>query len=166
MRQFKLSNLARAQQKEGLGSGKMGMRVHKQKITGQIPNPELHKPSATFKKTKVQKSVSSKSQFEEVRFRYGKQDLAGLSRGKLTPQKVDGQQALDYNPLAQALGDVEEGAQIGGSGEYDSKPNKELIVQPKFVARKGMIQYPNPFPPIAGPEQVMGFKSLVSINTK
>ena len=140
-RKFKLSNLANAQQRASLGSGSIGLHPGAKsngKRTKVIPNNSIAKPSHVYQKGgKTQHSVSTKEQFESVRFKASRPDMMGLSRGKV-PQRAEylGEQSLDYNPFIHTLGDVTLGAQVGG-GDYDSSSQPtEYSVKPKFKIQK------------------------------
>lgn len=140
-RKFKLSRLADAQQRAGLGAGSIGYHPGAKsngKRTEVIPNNSIGKPSRVYQKGgKTQRSITNKERFESVRFKASRPDMMGLSRGKV-PQRAEylGEQSLDYNPFIHTLGAVEEGAQVGG-GDYDSSSQPtEYSVNPKFKIQK------------------------------
>lgn len=176
---FKIKTLAIAQQRGGV-QGKVGLRqnkIKKKSVNEVIPAKQQYAPSKVNKrKKKSQKGIGSRDMFESVRFRSTRPDMMGLGRGLVRgKQEFEGQEQLDYDPLAHALGDdlLKGGFNIGGDTFEERKGAKpELSVQPKFVTKPsrgfkiGQSIHPDPYPATHNVEKSVKFKSLVTIKTK
>ncbi len=176
---FKIKNLAIAQQRGGV-QGKIGLRQDKSKkksVNEVIPSRFNYAPSKVTKRnTKKQKGIGSRAMFESVRFKTKRPEMMGLGRGKVAgKQEFDGQEQLDYDPLAHALGDdiLKGGYNIGGDDFEERKNAKpELSVKPKFVTqptrggRIGKVIHPEAYPPTHDINKHVQFKSNVIIKTK
>jgi len=179
---FKIKNLAIAQQRGGQSvQGKSGLRQNitkKKSVKEIIPSGDLYKPSRVAKKSrkKIQKGIGSREMFESVRFKSVRKEMMGFSRGKISgKQEFEGQEQLDYDPLAHALGDdtLKGGFNIGGDDYPERKGAKpELSVKPKFVIkptkgrRLGKVIHPEAYPPTMDVQKSVNFKNMVVIKTK
>jgi hypothetical protein len=171
---FKLSRLRVAQQKGGV-AGKTSWRVNKVKKKSYkevIPNHEIKKPTRVNHKPKKQKNISSRDVFEAVRFRSQKTHLMGKERGKITTKPTfEGDQALDYDPFSNALGEEVVGFNDGGDDIPYKKP-PETIVKPKYHIRKssgnriGKVFHAEAYPPINAPESTVQYNKLVKIKSR
>jgi hypothetical protein len=175
---FKIKNLAIAQQRGGV-NGKQGLfqnKTKKKSVKEVIPSNQ-YAPSRVEKKSKKkQKGIGNRQMFESVRFKSTRPEMMGLGRGKVSgQQEFDGQEQLDYDPLAHALGDdtLKGGFNIGGDDYPERKNAKpELSVKPKFVIksskgnRLGNVIHPDPYPATHDIEKNVSFKSNVMIKTK
>jgi hypothetical protein len=175
---FKIKNLAIAQQRGGV-QGKVGLRqdITKKKSVNDVIPSNMYAPSKVNKKMKKsQKGIGNRTMFESVRFKSTRPEMMGLGRGKVTgKQEFDGQEQLDYDPLAHALGDdiLKGGFNIGGD-DYEERKNAkpELSVKPQFVTkpsrggRLGKIVHNDPYPATMNIEKNVSFKSNVMIKTK
>ena len=176
---FKIKNLAIAQQRGGV-NGKQGLfqdMVKKKSMNDVIPSQSNYAPSRAKKqKMKKQKNIGNRQMFENLRFKSVRPEMMGLGRGKVKGmQEFEGQEALDYDPLAHALGDdlLKGGVNIGGDDYPERKGAKpELSVKPQFVTkpskglRVGKILHNDPYPATQDVEKNVSFKSMVMIKTK